>query len=1116
MTDRLKPFQRATVEHAFRRLYTDPDHATHFLVADEVGLGKTLVAQGVIARAVDYLASDRTKKGKPTDRIDVVYLCSSQSIAAQNLKKLGHGLPAGTVNEQRLPDRLTLLPLAMDAIEAAKRGKRAQGARRVNFFSLTPGTSFKMGHAMGRQDERVFLYHLLVGSIDGKNGFMSDVCQRPKRVHADHPNEYVVRPLARMLRGGVGGDDDDWYQKVAADTRARQAIEHFGRAKRTRAETLLRPLEGVDLYREFVEIASQYPTRKNSEPDDELKRRVRRAVKLLRARTARAAVELLEPDLIIMDEFQRFTDLLRSGKNGGTRDDVAELVEALTSFRDEETGEPVRMLLLSATPYRQLTLDTDGTDGDMSEGGGHEDADEDANAAPTTGTHRDDFIGTLRILFKDGDEVVAEIESELSKLRAALEGLPNSYDTAVASRTGAEERLRRAIARTERVDTSDARDSMVIERTIAVDLRVEDLRDARALMRLAEQADATNPVRFWKSSPYLLSFMRDYDLLRKVEALRDAPDACADAKAALDAAVERTLRWDDVQRYRPIEACNGRLRALKRLVFEPDDRGDASHDARVDVSDGADVLAGRIWMPPNLPYVLGPGGRVGPGEGDRPAGERASKALVFSSWQVVPDMAAALVSYEAERRGGLGDRGRHYEEAFDRARTIEGGRSVLAYPSPTLAALVDPLVLCHRDGLTTLDVQRDAVVRTLREHFAPKRRSARQTLSGPEQVWRSILEADGEGLKDGHVSSDYDLLSEANRADDLSDDRGYGRLATFALAAPGTVALRSLMRVIRGAGTDREMTDAARRIGAAIVRAMRRPLNAAHVLGRAHGRDTGRWVTLLRYAALNDLQAVMDEWLHLIANDETTPTDIAGAVERALNVHQSAISVRDWRAPGDSRPRIMRGHVAMRLASASGDGDSGGVRVGAVKDTFCSPFAPFVLTSTSVGQEGLDFHLWCSRVIHWNIPTNPTDLEQREGRVHRFKGHALRRNLVDAYADVLKAALKDLCNEPTPDPWSIMFEEAERASTGGDGRVPSWVLEGSSRVERVALIPPFSRDRGRYERVRQDLTVYRLAFGQARQDDLLEHLRSVTADGSLTTNGLDELQITLRPSRMEV
>ena len=54
----LKPFQRRTVDHAFRRLFLEADSTSRFLVADEVGLGKTLVARGIIARAIDHLLED--------------------------------------------------------------------------------------------------------------------------------------------------------------------------------------------------------------------------------------------------------------------------------------------------------------------------------------------------------------------------------------------------------------------------------------------------------------------------------------------------------------------------------------------------------------------------------------------------------------------------------------------------------------------------------------------------------------------------------------------------------------------------------------------------------------------------------------------------------------------------------------------------------------------------------------------------------------------------------------------------------------------------------------------------------------------------------------------------
>ncbi|MEX9821133.1 helicase-related protein [Providencia vermicola] len=74
------------------------------------------------------------------------------------------------------------------------------------------------------------------------------------------------------------------------------------------------------------------------------------------------------------------------------------------------------------------------------------------------------------------------------------------------------------------------------------------------------------------------------------------------------------------------------------------------------------------------------------------------------------------------------------------------------------------------------------------------------------------------------------------------------------------------------------------------------------------------------------------------------------------------------------------------------DTDQAVAHAESVKDAFNSPFHPFVLASTSIGQEGLDFHTWCHAVMHWNLPSNPVDLEQREGRVHRYKGHAVRKN----------------------------------------------------------------------------------------------------------------------------
>ena len=77
----LKDFQRDTVDYVFSRLYTDADSTRRFLVADEVGLGKTLVARGIIAKAIEHLWKD-------VPRIDILYICSNSNIASQNISKL--------------------------------------------------------------------------------------------------------------------------------------------------------------------------------------------------------------------------------------------------------------------------------------------------------------------------------------------------------------------------------------------------------------------------------------------------------------------------------------------------------------------------------------------------------------------------------------------------------------------------------------------------------------------------------------------------------------------------------------------------------------------------------------------------------------------------------------------------------------------------------------------------------------------------------------------------------------------------------------------------------------------------------------------------------------------
>ncbi len=128
----LEGFQRNTVEAAFRALSRDRG-SRRFLIADEVGLGKTISSKAVAQRL-------REKRDGP---LNVVYLCPNLDIASQNLTKLT------SLDEtwDTPPDRLSLA--------AAMTGEEA--VRDFRLFSYTPDTSlpgWKAGQRGGRAEER--------------------------------------------------------------------------------------------------------------------------------------------------------------------------------------------------------------------------------------------------------------------------------------------------------------------------------------------------------------------------------------------------------------------------------------------------------------------------------------------------------------------------------------------------------------------------------------------------------------------------------------------------------------------------------------------------------------------------------------------------------------------------------------------------------------------------------------------------------------------------------------------------------------------------------------------------------------------------------------------------
>ena len=406
----LKDFQRDTVECVFDRLYGGgADSTTRFLVADEVGLGKTLVARGLIAKTIEHLHKD-------VRRIDVIYVCSNSEIARQNIQRLN---VTGADDFVRA-SRITLLPRVLHELTR----------NRLNFVALTPGTSLDLKSSGGIAPERALLNVLLrdvwgkapLQSAGGRRVFQGEVATatRFQRLIRDAAQSPLDRKLVRSFV---------------------RAIERHDRGARNDGEPGFRE--------QFDDLRERFQRPRKQRPWDDYAAR-NRFVGSLRDQLARVCISALEPDLIILDEFQRFKHLLREDEPAG------ELAQQLFNFNDHR-GEPARVVLLSATPYKMYTVADDLED-----------------------DHYQDLVDTLRFLFDD-DLKTAAFERDVRAYREALLDLdPAHLEQVLPLRSRLERQLRQVMVRTERLSSTPDRNGMLIER------RPEGLRlEARELESFA-------------------------------------------------------------------------------------------------------------------------------------------------------------------------------------------------------------------------------------------------------------------------------------------------------------------------------------------------------------------------------------------------------------------------------------------------------------------------------------------------------------------------------------------------------------------------------------------------------------------------------------------------------
>jgi hypothetical protein len=1062
----LKDFQRTTVEYVFRRLYLDGNCVRRFLIADEVGLGKTLVARGVIAKVIDQLWD----KGQ---RIDIVYVCSNTDIARQNINRLN----ISRAEEFTPPGRITLLPIHVQGLDS-----------RLNFISFTPRTSLDLRNNSGKSTERELLYHLLA-----------------------EPWSLSFNAATRILEGSAGTDGFRERVRRFSDWYAIQPEIAAAFARNVEART--------DLRQRFAELCEEMPRAGASVPWD-VHRKRNRLIGDLRKVLAQTCLHWLKPDLVILDEFQRFKHLLQGDSE--EMPEASELAHHLFNYQacQSDPATAARVLLLSATPYKMYTLSQETEQDD----------------------HYQDFRSTLQFLLPDSEQRQV-LHGRLAQYREELFRLADlGHEGLARAKTELETALRSVMVRTERLALSTDRNGMLTEVSPPqVPLTPGDVEQYLALQRIARAVGHEDVLEYWKSAPYLLNFMDDYELKRKfAAAAADATEAPALAEA-IASAPSGWLDRHDLERYRALDPGNARLRCLSRDTIER----------------GAWRL---LWIPPSLPYYHGQG------PFSEPLLQGFTKRLVFSCWRVVPKAVASVLSYEAERlmirsfRKGA----RNTAEARKKRRpllrfTFREGRPTgmpvlgLIYPCKTLADRFDPLAL----AAPSLQGGATMALPDLLRQIAPQVEAllapvvgSRAASGGPVDeawYWAAPLLLDLVYDREATVRwfSQPDLDRRWAGETSLAEEAAVGwsrhvevarqvitgklapqnlgpapadlaeTLASLALSSPGIAALRSLRRMTQspqGEGEDLRQT------AGPLANSFLHLFNLPEVMALIRDRQKmlPYWRSVLDYCTAGNLQSVLDEYAQVLVESLGLPgkpldviaSQLSREIQRSLTL-RTATAQADLIRAGRRRVRMnetirLRTRFAMRFGDQETEESAEPTRADQVRSAFNSPFWPFVLATTSVGQEGLDFHSYCHAVVHWNLPSNPVDLEQREGRVHRYKGHALRRNIASGFAAEAVSGATDV--------WAGMFEAARLSRTPGQNDLfPFWVVpSGQAKIERHVLAHPYSKEALSHENLRRSLVLYRMVFGQNRQEDLVRYLDARLPDDA-RARLLDLCRVDLAP-----
>lgn len=992
-----KDFQLATAERIIEIFRSGQKRV---LLSDEVGLGKTIMARTVVEMA-------KSLPGIEDDGIyRVVYVCSNQNIIQQNTRNLG--IPKEDIMQMR-ESRLSMQHLILQERKIQQEAKSGSSLPQ-QLIPLTPSTSFSITGGAGNGAERALIYAILkeMEEFKGKEKRLSKLL-KTIYMGQDSWNDYIKDYCKRVKDCG-----DTYIEEIISLLRANKTYIDI-------RDTIINTIDGE---------AKEMPFG---------------LINKLRVAFAQVSLNQLEPDLVIMDEFQRFSGLLN------TSSDSEESMIAHEFF----TNEHPYILLLSATPYKPFTTLEELNENNCDE-------------------QYEDFLKLMRFLFKEdatGSDSFHTVWEDYSNKLSHISS--DAFDALVISKKKAENKMYEVICRTERYSEGLIK-TMPLEK---MSITGDDILAYCQLQKLLQKAKIVLerrknaggniginpsyniPIEYVKSSPYLLSFMQKYQEGKTVEAAFKGKDL----PVVKNSRVQRLLlKGGQIYNYKAIETANAKLAAIEEMLFK-------NHAERL------------LWVPASHPYYEVPKNNV------FALNKEFSKVLVFSAWEMVPRMLAVMLSYESERRNVVGaykDDGITYitKRKIGMNRMQEEGGDLLEYPSDYLANYYDSKMYFGQNIENIIDDIQNKIQADIDS-------LGLNTLNGTSADLLLMLIQKLEG-------KDIELRGIPQRA--------ARTLAYMAIASPAVCMLRILRNSIKPESADVSYeTTNAREVADSIVALFNRRENSAAVeLSTPKGLKY--YEQVIHYCVMGNLQAVLDEYCHMIDEGGHADDIVEKLNATFISASSYQIETTDSYCKEDGKPMPMRRSFAFDYAKVVQDKNV--KHNGTLQQAFNSPFRPFVLATTSVGQEGLDFHWYTRKIVHWNLPSNPVDMEQREGRINRYKCLAIRRNIAKFFG--------------TKHTWNDMFEEADKlwrveSSSDYSQMVPYWCLpkeiirEHSDEleyIERLVPLYPMSIDELRYKHLIDVLSLYRLTMGQPRQEELLQLL-----EGKISKEQMQELLFDLSP-----